>query len=219
MNNFINGWKGYTLLGLFALTFGLLALLPDELPPTVRIIIVSVFTLISIAVFIHARILKLLDVEINGYTIKKGKHRSFYGLNRVGNTLEFMFTFTKEHRYLHLNPSDHYNKLLGITSLFIHKNSARLAWRQLPTGKFQVAAYNYIKGERLITPMMELNENEPMHCVIELRDGHSVFTIHGRYHDSEVVVIFPRSKKYGWLTYPYFGGVPKAPKEFNFVFK
>ena len=217
MNKFLNGWRGYVLLALFLTSFELAAGFSKDLPIVVRIIMVVFFGGLSLVALIQANRLKEKELNVDGYVIKKGKHRSYMGIFRNGPVLDFEFTFTEQHRYRHLVDSDHWNKLYGLTSFFIHKNSARFAWRETEDGDFEIGAYMYVNGKRLVISLITIKAGEKVNLVLIISKSSWTF----QALTNKEFTAYPKygvKKTFGWLTHPYFGGTPTAPKEFNFKF-
>lgn len=77
-----------------------------------------------------------------------------------------------------------WNKLPGVSSLFIHKNSQRLAWRPTEDGRYELALYRYIDGVRTI-------------------EGIGTFEYGYMYHFP--IDCYP-NKKVWWKAFAYHGG-------------
>ena len=101
------------------------------------------------------------------------------------------------------------NKLYGITTASIHKNSARFAWRAEKDSIIAVYAYWYINGKRDILKLGETNTSRFDYYRVRVKDNKYVFQFNDIYHTVEGV-----DKTY-WLnsyrSYPYFGGTQPAP--------
>ena len=86
---------------------------------------------------------------MTAFSVKKGKHRfQPRFLEPCSKSLGFTAMFHDNCLY-DLNSEDQadINKLFGITSLFIHKNSARFGWRA-EGDKIRIFAYYYRNGIR-----------------------------------------------------------------------
>ena len=132
-------------------------------------------------------------------TVKKGRH---YTLNR-------MFPFGKISRIISIDEScwhensKGWSKLIGLTSIFIHKESIRLAFRPAKTkGKFKLAMYQYHKGERKILELYEVNAGENITVYI---NGY-YWVINGIKYDYKARGCFIRANF-------YIGGNYKADKD------
>ena len=101
------------------------------------------------------------------------------------------------------------NKLYGITSASIHKNSARIGWRAEKDSIISIFAYWYIDGNREFLKLGETNTSEFNHYLIKVHDNKYVFGFNDTYHTVTGV------NKTFWLnsyrSYPYFGGNQPAP--------
>jgi len=141
------------------------------------------------------------------YTIKKGKHFANFKLSRL-----FPFTSKRVSGICKFSAScltqgdiSGWNKLTGITSLRIHKNSGRLVW-QSNGSKIRIAGYVYKNGERKEIEITTVDVDTPYIYSVTYKRGFWHFVIRGK----EVVM----GGKLGWLRIlclPYFGGRSKAP--------
>jgi hypothetical protein len=142
------------------------------------------------------------------YVIEKGNH---YANNRrlvkTDGLITFNFTFTNDHKYQHIEKSDHINKLFGLTSIQIHKNSARIGYKEdATTGEFKVYAYYYQDGVRATKLLYKAKTYEIVNITIDTRFGYYFF-VNGN-------TLMVNGKKCKYIANPYFGGHPTAPKEF-----
>ena len=96
-------------------------------------------------------------------TIYKGFH---YTLNRLwpfGN-VNHVITFDSSCWY---GESNGWNKLIGLSSLFNHKESIRIAWRPDKfKGHFRLAFYEYHKGERKVISLFNVRAGEEIHVIV-----------------------------------------------------
>jgi len=148
------------------------------------------------------------------YTIAKSKHKSHNDISRVkSNRLDFTFTFKDNHRYLNEIPNDvnrlDYNKLYGLTSSNIHDNSIRLAWRDVGD-KFELAAYGYLNGERIIKSIGFADIGPVLDVSIIVGDNYSII-VNGR------LTTMPGKMFKSYRTFPYFGGDNTAPHTMWFI--
>lgn len=172
-----------------------------------------ILTIISL-VLLLVRCTKYSD---NPYIIKKGNHKSFFGIKRVKPDLKFSFAFTDEHRYLHEVQTTQINKLYGLTSVKIHDNSARFGWRELPSGDFEVLIYYYIDGTRKHQQLCLVKLNEMLHFNVST-DGYN-WSFNCMNSNGMHGISIVNDIKLHYLTYPYFGGTIPAPHDMNFKIK
>ena len=100
----------------------------------------------------------------------------------------------------------HWNKLGGIASNQIHQNSVRIAWR-CTDGKILIAIYEYRNGERVITPLGEI-DGDWTSVIIELDRNRIMWR--------EKYYPIGTHEQKGWICYPYFGGNIPAPHDMSF---
>jgi len=148
------------------------------------------------------------------YTIRKGHHYCFT-INRL-----WPFTKTKlkgnvifDHNCLVKGDKPGHNKLTGITSFKIHKNSGRLVWES--NGKsIDLYGYVYDNGSRTEIYITSLLLNTWFGYSIEHRGGNWYFTVNGK-----TVVIHGNIGFWKFKCFPYFGGVSTAPKTMTIKLK
>ena len=146
--------------------------------------------------------------QLHTYTILQGNHRSTTKISSVkAREVYFKFRFTKDHEF----ETDHYNKLYGLTSLKIHRNSARIGYRY-KNERFEVVAYYYINGVRSTEPLYEAKVNEDLEFAVMAGFGEYSF-----YCNGEQIVIYETKEFKTWRTYPYFGGESVAPWDMCFA--
>lgn len=160
------------------------------------------------------------------YWIDEGEHNSISKLSPVYNeTLEFIFTFNENNRYLDLIQDDKnkedINKLYGITSPKIHENSARFGWRQseISEDEYEVFAYYYILGHRGFKYLCTIKEKSQ--CVYKVSTvGHYyTFSIYSRTGEPINVEYQVGGTKNiaAYRSFPYFGGNNVCPKDMYFT--
>lgn len=124
----------------------------------------------ALALFALAAGLAYAADEIT-FAIPAGKHGDAGGLGlrkpqfkrHVDRTLTFKARFTDSAAYVTALPSNQgdWNKLMGISTNRIHRNSIRLGWRWLPgESLMQLGFYGYIKGERISAALTKVPLNE-----------------------------------------------------------
>jgi hypothetical protein len=142
------------------------------------------------------------------YLIKKGTHKSSNKIVCL-NEINVSFTFTEDHKYLHLKETTQINKLIGLSTLKIHENSARFGYRQ-EGNKFKVYAYYYNEGVNNTFEIYEAEVNELL--ILKIKTGSTYyFEVNGN-------VFITSGVKCKYMCYPYFGGTVKAPKDFIYYF-
>jgi len=168
------------------------------------------------------------------FKIKKGKHYS-QGIN-FGFTLKkhisFRCKFGKSCLY-QFNDVDKYdiNKLYGFsTTIFHHKQSARVGWRCLDGENIQLLTYSYNDGVRDIDDEKILGTVKPDEEFLI-----TIFDCESTYHytfvkigelgevDNFVVNQYDKKKKdwfiFHYFLYPYFGGNKTAPHDMEIYIK
>lgn len=150
--------------------------------------------------------------------ILKGFHRPLqlipacFRNMKIGKTFKFSKTivFTDSCKY-DLKSLDQYdwNKLFGISTERIHKDSWRFAWRNLNNNSVEVCAYCYDNGKRWTSGITILPFDTPHTFTIERdEDGYILFKVNGKYL---AVVHDEKKRKFFWGCGLYFGGNRRAP--------
>lgn len=131
---------------------------------------------------------------------------------KIGETFKFSKTvvFTDSCKY-DLKSLDQYdwNKLFGISTERIHKDSWRFAWRNLNNNSVEVCTYCYDNGKRWTSSIATLSLGMPHTFTIERdKDGYMLFKVNNKYlaevHDE-------KKRKFFWGCGLYFGGNKRAP--------
>jgi len=157
------------------------------------------------------------------YTIKKGKHSSglHFGIT-FKRTLRFSAMFFESCLY-DIKDNDDYdiNKLFGFsTSIFHHRNSARIGWRCNSKREIELFAYAYVKGKRHVSYLGVVDINTDFECVIIDNEDAYLFNVKvSEIKDNEIIdkeynAIIKKSKDwffFNYYLYPYFGGNKTAP--------
>lgn len=167
------------------------------------------------------------------FTIKKDCHNStnhLFGTVAMNmcvkpdRALSFKVLFPSSTPYATQAPANQWdwNKLMGISTALIHKNSIRLGWRWNPTkNKVDLGYYGYIKGNRTMPEITSVDLNQWVDVRITMtKDGESV-TVNGIKHEVKSPLgfstFFPTPT---WiLKTAYFGGDEMAPHEFKIQIK
>jgi len=141
------------------------------------------------------------------YTIRKGKHFANFTINRL-----FPFACKKlsgsvifDSNCLVPGEVDGWNKLTGITSFKIHKNSGRLVWKSFEN-RIQLAGYVYYKGVRNWRTITEIPHGTWFGYSVEYIDKHWRFTVNGK-----TIVMNGEMGFCKFRCYPFYGGQSKAP--------
>ncbi|MDP2692821.1 MAG: hypothetical protein Q8O88_04245 [bacterium] len=157
------------------------------------------------------------------YKIKKGKHLSGFRVSPIYNKKVSIYEviFTKSCIY-NLGNSDQLdvNKLFGISFGYHHTNSARFGWRA-EGDKIQISVYCYKNGKRYMKDM----------CLVDINKTYSMtITNIGNYYEFEIKdttsafysyakISKPKTPKFGYKLWPYFGGNEPAPHDVEILMK
>jgi len=109
------------------------------------------------------------------------------------------------------------NKIIGFSdSYHHHKSSVRIGWRWCEEeNKTEILVIRYMNGERTITPLCFVNQDEENVFEIKI-SKHNYFV---KVNNNSLYLL----RMSGWKLWfpkiilrPYFGGTTKAPKDFEF---
>jgi hypothetical protein len=136
----------------------------------------------------------------------------------MDRTVSFQCLFESSCAYITSNPADQADwcKLMGITTLDIHKNSIRLGWAWNPqTHKMALGFYGYIKGTRIMQEIAQVDLNTWVDVSIEMTPNLESVTVNGLKHEEQrslgLSMFWPTPS---WiLRTAYFGGNETAPHE------
>lgn len=157
------------------------------------------------------------------FNIKKGKHYSkprFLTLFRE-NYLIMNVKFNRSMLY-RANKMDHINKLFGFSAGFCNptKDSRRFGWRPTRDNKIEVWAYHKVKGLKEMRKIITVGPSDSLTMYLHERNGFTVYSVmqfnhNGTKHLGNGIVELDNGekkvgKRFRWMLYPYFGGVPKA---------
>ena len=141
------------------------------------------------------------------YIIEEGQHYPTKYKNKLSPVfnegVHFISIFNVSNLYD--NGSDDINKLYGITSPSIHKNSARFGWRA--KGEIiEIFAYYYIDGERTFVKMGETEINTRNEFLVDVSGNNYYFAF-----NDEVHLVVKTKNITAYRAFPYFGGNLPAP--------
>jgi hypothetical protein len=169
------------------------------------------------------------------FLIKKGHHdctsyllglRALQVKTKVDRTVSFRGYFPDNATYTTASPGNQsdWNKLMGITTNLIHKNSIRLGWAWRPpsqgdtnSGKMALGFYGYIKGQRISQEITRVPLKTPFTCTLRMHNGGLSVTVNGIEHKRDLSLGFSNViPTMTWmLQTAYFGGDEKAPHDIN----
>lgn len=217
----LNGWKGYIFLsGFFLMFVALLWIFPtDNL--WFQILGTLAFSVMVFRSFRTAMKLKR-NMDDSSMTIRHGKHKIQERRPiKTDGSLDFEFTFDKSHKYYNAaNPkgmNDQINKLIGLSSAFIHKDSVRIGWRHSDKDRFVLFAYWYENGIRHSEYITNVKAGSLVQGSIKTFDQlHSIkawIIINDQFLEVDINNICK------WIVFPYFGGKHPAPWDMSFDIK
>lgn len=134
------------------------------------------------------------------YRIKKGRHTScsFPKLIWDKNSMDVEVMFTDSCRYLTSDSrnQEDWNKLIGYSRGFHHKNSVRVGWRWNHEKEvIELAEYRYINGKRTYSLIGE--------------------TVPYKYTSLSIYIHKGKFPKWGYVLWPYFGGNERVPQDIS----
>ena len=154
---------------------------------------------------------------LKNYFIKKGKHRSglYPNLYYGKSVAKYNISFSQSCIYSFGNTHDlDINKLFGLSFGYHHINSVRFGWNA-DNDKIAIHAYCYKSGQRFMSKMISIPvetfftfEINAFEVYYELKiidqDGKIISTLN---------VSKPKTVKWGYRLFPYFGGTMVAPHD------
>jgi hypothetical protein len=164
------------------------------------------------------------------FTIRKGHHYDTTcilgrtpGLHLSGHTdrtLTFKALFHPDAAYFTSDPANQgdWCKLMGISTLRIHHNSIRLGWRYVPaTNKIGLGFYGYVKGQRIMPPIAEVDFNQWVDVEIRMWSGGESVTVNGAKYETNASLGFSALLPTPTviLDTAYFGGDETAPHDIH----
>lgn len=151
------------------------------------------------------------------YFIKAGNHRSgffpniYFGV--LKSTKKIIFTDSCLYDFGNSHNLD-VNKLFGLSYGYHHHNSVRFGWSE-DDKEIAIHAYCYLNGQRTMKKIMSVPTNIAYVYDITVQDTHYDFTITdetGKIVGS-TTTIKPKTIKWGYRLFPYFGGDNVAPHD------
>ena len=130
-----------------------------------------------------------------------------------------MFTFGSKYN---LGDEDQYdvNKLFGIGSMMIHRNSDRFGWRyDTLTNKFLIYAYYYRSGVRYTELLASVVANHWVSLSISIKKGFTEYAISQGGSMLNIFRVGSKRRFFNILLGPYFGGNRTAPKSLELYLK
>ena len=158
------------------------------------------------------------------FTIGSGHHKSNHDFiarphlgKHVDRQLNFRVSFATDAAYTSSNASNQsdWNKLMGLTTDRIHKNSIRLGWRWSPgKQKVELGFYGYLDSQRVMVYLTDVAPGASIDCELRMtnaglsvRAGNAVYTQAG-----SLGVGLPTT----WVLHSaYFGGDETAPHDIH----
>lgn len=157
------------------------------------------------------------------FFIKKGNHRSGIYPNIYFKMLKTKYEviFSKDCIYK-FNDVDDFdvNKLFGLSFGFHHTNSIRFGWN-VDGDKIAIYAYCYKSGERIMNKITSLSTDITNSFEIKVYDDFYELTIYNKISNSTITYITskPKTVKWGYRLFPYFGGNKTAPHNMEIEMK
>lgn len=157
------------------------------------------------------------------YTVKKGRHDAgfefapFYGRT----VAKYEVVFTKSCLYEILGPDQFdVNKLFGLSYGFHHNNSARFGWRA-DGDSIEISAYCYKNKKRLIKVIRNVEVEKPYIFTVQNCEGFYELTIESGVGNiiGYAKISKPKTIKFGYRLFPYFGGNVTAPHDVEICMK
>ncbi len=161
------------------------------------------------------------------FQLKRGCHydsnftlgpRALNMSTRMDRSVHFQCLFQPSCAYRTVDPSNQldWNKLMGITTIDIHKNSIRLGWRYSPAdGKIDLGYYGYIKGTRTMPLITKVDFDTWVDVDITMSASGESVTVNGQtfaVNQSLGLSLFWPTPSWILRT-AYFGGNETAPQD------
>lgn len=160
------------------------------------------------------------------FLIRRGNHEDStpgdiagFQLNaRPDRSVRFQVLFPASAAYATASPSNQadWNKVMGITTLFIHWNSIRLGWRWLPAEqKMELGFYGYLRGRRIERPLAKVALDVWTDVEMRLHANGLLVRAGGAVYEERQSLGFPWFlPQPTWiLKTAYFGGDETAPHD------
>ena len=156
------------------------------------------------------------------FKVKSGHHKSdhdFVALPHLGRhvdrALRFRVSFADDAAYTTSAPSNQsdWNKLMGLTTDRIHKNSIRIGWRWNPaSSRVELGFYGYLNGRRFMQQLTDVPRGQPIDCELRMSNQGLTARAGGATHteSGSLGVSLPLT----WVLHSvYFGGDETAPHD------
>jgi hypothetical protein len=158
------------------------------------------------------------------FTVKAGRHHSDHDFvarphlgKRVDRALKVHATFAADAAYLTRNPAKQsdWNKLMGLTTDRIHKNSIRIGWRWNPASqRVELGFYGYLNGARFMRQLTDVAPGQAVDC--ELRMSNQGLTARAGNASHTESGSLGVSLPLTWVLHSvYFGGEETAPHDLH----
>jgi hypothetical protein len=132
-------------------------------------------------------------------------------------TVRFEVRFPEEAAYRTKAPGNQadWNKVMGLSTLLIHRDSIRLGWRYLPgEDRMELGFYGYLAGERRTKALTRVKLGAWTLVELRMRPDGLRCTAGGSAHQEQGAVGVPDSPNPTWvLRTAYFGGDETAPHD------
>jgi len=159
----------------------------------------------------------------DNYLIKKGKHRSGFYFRPQFDTeyikRKILFKENCIYKFGDVDDLD-INKLFGFSFGMHHKNSVRFGWN-VDDDEIGIYSYCYISGKRVMSKIISIPTETSF--LFEIFASDSYYEL--RVNDMEGKLIGwssipkPKTTKWGYYLFPYFGGNRVAPHDMNISIK
>src|SRR5260221_7763186 len=158
------------------------------------------------------------------FTVKSGHHRSNHDFiarphlgHRVDRALSFRAAFSADVAYATQNPSNQsdWNKLMGLTTDRIHKNSIRIGWRWNPRSqRVELGFYGYLNGARFMQMLADVAPGQAIDCELRMTNQGLFARAGSALHaeNGSLGVSLPLTSV---LHSAYFGGDETAPHDIH----
>lgn len=159
----------------------------------------------------------------NKYFIKKGNHRSGYYFRPHFNVkyIKYQVLFKQNCIYQFGDIDDFdINKLFGLSFGMHHTNSVRFGWNT-DSGEIGIHNYCYISGKRVMSKIASIPTETSFVFEIFIYDSYYELKITDM--DGKLIgwseVAKPKTTKWGYHLFPYFGGNKCAPHNIDIYMK
>lgn len=162
-------------------------------------------------------------MDFKNYFIKKGNHRSGFFpnlyLKMFKTKYEVMFSKNCIYQFGDIDDLD-INKLFGLSFGFHHYNSIRFGWN-VDGDKIAIHVYYYKLGKRFMNKIISIPVETIHTFEITVYDVYYELKIFNQ--DKKLIgwsnVVKPKTVKWGYRLFPYFGGNRYAPHDVEIKMK